>query len=36
LNRGGKTVVLVTHDPEAASTARRVLRMRDGRVWEEG
>ncbi len=36
LNRGGKTVVLVTHDPEAASTARWVLRMRDGRVWEEG
>ncbi|GAB4304695.1 MAG: ABC transporter ATP-binding protein [Candidatus Bipolaricaulota bacterium] len=30
----GKTVVLVTHDPEAARIADRVVRMRDGRVLE--
>ncbi len=28
----GKTVVLVTHDPEAASSADRVLALRDGRL----
>ena len=32
LNEQGRTVVLVTHDPEAAATARAVLRMRDGRI----
>ena len=26
------TVVLVTHDPEVASVARREVRLRDGRV----
>jgi len=31
----GKTVVLVTHDPEAAAIAGRVVRLRDGRVVEE-
>ncbi|HEC63025.1 MAG TPA: ABC transporter ATP-binding protein [Candidatus Acetothermia bacterium] len=37
LNEAGKTLVLVTHDPEAAGIARRVLRMRDGRILgEEG
>ncbi len=31
----GKTVVLVTHDPEAAAIAHRHIRLRDGRVVEE-
>ncbi len=31
----GKTVVLVTHDPEAAAIADRVVRLRDGHVLEE-
>lgn len=31
----GKTVVLVTHDPEAAAIAHRIIRLRDGRVVEE-
>lgn len=30
LNRGGVTVVIVTHDPEIARFANRVLRFRDG------
>jgi ABC-type lipoprotein export system ATPase subunit/ABC-type antimicrobial peptide transport system permease subunit len=34
LNRRGATVVLVTHDPEVARHARRVVRMIDGRVVE--
>ena len=32
LNAGGTTVVVVTHDDELASAARRVVRMRDGRI----
>jgi macrolide transport system ATP-binding/permease protein len=34
LNRRGATVVLVTHDPEVARRARRVIRMIDGRALE--
>ncbi len=32
LNRGGMTIVLVTHEPEVARFAHRVLRFRDGRI----
>ena len=32
LHRGGQTIVMVTHDPEVASAAGRVVRMRDGRI----
>jgi putative ABC transport system ATP-binding protein len=32
LNRGGLTIVLVTHDPAIAAHAGRILRMRDGRL----
>jgi putative ABC transport system ATP-binding protein len=32
LNRGGMTVVLVTHEPDIARYARRILRFLDGRV----
>ena len=36
LNRElGITVVIVTHDPEVASAARRVVRIRDGVIYEE-
>jgi putative ABC transport system ATP-binding protein len=35
LNRGGLTVVLVTHEPEVARFATRILRFRDGRVVED-
>ena len=31
----GKTVVIVTHDPDAAAVADRIVRLRDGRVIEE-
>ncbi|HWX74988.1 MAG TPA: ATP-binding cassette domain-containing protein, partial [Solirubrobacteraceae bacterium] len=34
LNRRGATVVLVTHDPEVARHARRVIRMIDGSAIE--
>jgi ABC-type lipoprotein export system ATPase subunit/ABC-type antimicrobial peptide transport system permease subunit len=36
LNRRGATVVLVTHDPEVARRAHRVVRMIDGRAIELG
>ena len=35
LNRKGNTIVLVTHEEEIARHARRVIRLRDGRVVEE-
>ena len=35
LHVGGQTIVLVTHDPRVATTADRLLTMRDGRVVDE-
>ncbi len=35
LNAEGATIVLVTHDPEVAASARRVIVIRDGRVVED-
>ncbi|HQO37590.1 MAG TPA: ABC transporter permease [Candidatus Omnitrophota bacterium] len=32
LNARGKTVVVVTHEPEVAGQVRRVIQMRDGRI----
>ena len=32
LHRGGQTIVLVTHDPDVAAAAGRIVRMRDGRI----
>ena len=31
----GKTIIMVTHDPEAAARAKRTLHMEDGKVVEE-
>ncbi len=35
LNMGGITIVLVTHEHDIAACARRVVRMRDGRVQSD-
>ncbi|WP_296397547.1 ABC transporter ATP-binding protein [Acidaminococcus timonensis] len=35
LNHEGKTVIMVTHEPELAAMTQRILVMRDGRLTEE-
>jgi putative ABC transport system ATP-binding protein len=32
LNRDGKSIIMVTHENDIAAWARRVVRMRDGRI----
>jgi putative ABC transport system ATP-binding protein len=32
MNRDGRTVVMVTHDPRAAARAKRTLRLQEGRI----
>ena len=32
MNREGQTIVLVSHNPQVAERAARVVRMRDGRI----
>ena len=36
LHRGGQTILMVTHDRTVADAAERVVRMRDGRVEDDG
>ena len=35
LNQAGKTIVLVTHEEALASSAKRIIRMRDGHMVED-
>jgi putative ABC transport system ATP-binding protein len=32
--RLGQTILMITHNPEAAAFAHRTIRMRDGRVMD--
>ena len=32
LNEAGRTIVLITHEPDVASFATRVVELRDGRI----
>ncbi|HPH48871.1 MAG TPA: ATP-binding cassette domain-containing protein, partial [Methanothrix sp.] len=34
LNRDGRTIIMVTHNPEITGNCRRVIRLRDGRIME--
>lgn len=36
LNEQGVTVVVITHDPDVARTARRMIRLVDGRIVSDG
>ena len=35
LNRRGQTIVMVTHEEEIAASARRLIRMRDGKIEDD-
>jgi len=35
LNEQGRTVVLITHEPDIAGFAKRVVRLRDGLVLSD-
>ena len=35
LNKEGSTVILITHDNGIAATARRVVRLADGKIIED-
>lgn len=35
LHEAGKTVIMITHDPDIARQAERVIRIKDGRIEEE-
>ena len=35
LHQAGRTVILITHDIETASTAERVVRIRDGLIQSD-
>ncbi len=32
LNRAGRTIIMVTHEPDVAARAHRIVRLRDGRI----
>jgi putative ABC transport system ATP-binding protein len=34
-NRAGLTLVVVTHEPDVAARAHRIVRIRDGRIYED-
>ncbi len=34
LNRDGRTIIMVTHNPEVTENCSRVIRLRDGRILE--
>jgi putative ABC transport system ATP-binding protein len=36
LSSEGRTVVMITHEPDVAQHAQRVVRVRDGRIVEDG
>lgn len=35
LNASGRTIILITHEPDVAAAAKRVIVLRDGRVLED-
>jgi len=35
LHKAGQTIILVTHEPDVARHAKRIIRMKDGRVWSD-
>jgi putative ABC transport system ATP-binding protein len=35
LNRSGRTILLITHEPDVADHARRLIRLVDGHIVED-
>ena len=36
LNEAGKTIIMVTHEEDIAEHAKRIIRMRDGQIIQDG
>ena len=36
MNEQGKTVIMVTHEPDIAAYTKRIIVMRDGKIVEKG
>lgn len=36
LNNKGQTIILITHDINVAKRAKRMVRISDGKLYEEG
>lgn len=36
LNKQGQTIILITHDTNVAKKAKRIVRIADGKLYEEG
>lgn len=36
LNQNGQTIILITHDIDVAKRAKRIVKIADGRLYEEG
>ncbi len=36
LNDAGKTIIMVTHEEDIAAYAKRIIKMRDGQIYEDG
>jgi ABC-type lipoprotein export system ATPase subunit len=35
LNRDGHTIVMITHEPDIARFAKRIITLRDGKIYED-
>ena len=35
LHRQGNTIILITHDSDVAAQAKRIVRIQDGKLYEE-
>ena len=36
LNDEGRTIIMITHEPDIAEHAKRIIHIRDGKIAEDG